>query len=169
MSYIQIMVYRISCVCLGNICRSPMAEAVLRERISAAGLSDLVGLDSAGTGTWHIGEDMDDRARQTLETNGYMKQHVAQQITSDTLPHYDLVLAMDHANRSDILALAAFADLPTDRVRLFRSFDAQADPDAEVPDPYFGGNDGFDAVLRMVEQAADGVVEFVLSELGQSD
>ena len=166
MSYIQLMVYRISCVCLGNICRSPMAEAVLRERIAAAGLSDLVELDSAGTGTWHIGEDMDERARQALETNGYTKQHVARQITEDTLPQYDLVLAMDHANRADILALAANATLPTNHVRLFRSFDAGAHPEAEVPDPYFGGSDGFDTVLRMAERAADGVVEFVSSELG---
>lgn len=164
-SYIRLMVYRISCVCLGNICRSPMAEAVLQHRIVAAGLDDLVALDSAGTGTWHIGEDMDERARNTLETNGYTKQHTAQHFTEEILPHYDLILAMDHANRADILAMATNAGLPTEQVRLFRSFDPEADPNAEVPDPYFGGNDGFDTVLRMAERAADGVVEFVSSEL----
>ena len=143
-----------------------MAEAVLAERLASAGLAHLVTLDSAGTGTWHLGEDMDDRARQALETNGYVKEHVARQITENTLPLYDLVLAMDHANRADILALAESAGLPTGQIRLFRSFDSAADTDAEVPDPYFGGNDGFDAVLRMVERASDGVVDYVSTELG---
>lgn len=166
MSYIRLMAYRISCVCLGNICRSPMAEAVLRERITEAGLADLVILDSAGTGTWHIGEDMDERARLTLESSGYAKQHVAQQITEYTLPRYDLILAMDHANRADIMVLAANAAQSIGEVRLFRSFDSKADIEAEVPDPYFGGNDGFDAVLQMVERAAEGVVEYVSAELG---
>jgi protein-tyrosine phosphatase len=167
MSYIRLMAYRISCVCLGNICRSPMAEAVLRERITEAGLADLVILDSAGTGTWHIGEDMDHRARQTLETNGYVKHHVAQQITEETLPNYDLVLAMDLTNRADLLALASNAPGPTGEVRLFRSFDSEAEAEAQVPDPYFGGTDGFNTVLHMAERAADGVVEYVIAKLGR--
>jgi protein-tyrosine phosphatase len=162
------MVYRISCVCLGNICRSPIAETVLQSTLAEAGLSDDVQLDSAGTGAWHIGEDMDARARGALEANGYDKDHAAKQITSDSIPEYDLILAMDKANHADIVALAANAGLGTDHVRLFRSFDPTAVIGAEVPDPYYGGSDGFDAVLRMAERAAGGVVTFVRSELEPS-
>lgn len=139
---------RIAVVCLGNICRSPMAEVVLRDRLEAAGRTD-VEVCSAGTGDWHVGERMDRRAAATLSRHGYdPTHHRAQQY--DAAGGFDLVLAMDAANLRDLGGRG-------DRVRLFRDFDPAGPGD--VPDPYFGGDDGFDDVLAMVERTADALVK----------
>jgi protein-tyrosine phosphatase len=139
---------RIAVVCLGNICRSPMAEVVLRDRLDAAGRAD-VEVCSAGTGDWHVGERMDRRAAATLSGHGYdPSKHRAQQY--DATGTYDLVLAMDAANLRDLGGRS-------ERVRLFRDFDPQGPGD--VPDPYFGGDEGFEDVLAMVERTADALVE----------
>ena len=111
---------------------------------------------------------MDARARRTLEQNGYTKPHRARQITADEVAGYDLILAMDQANHTDLTLLAEEFGVASDHVRLFRSFDPSAEDDAEVPDPYYGGDDGFADVLAMVERAADGVVEFVSKEIAQT-
>lgn len=135
---------RVAVVCLGNICRSPMAEVVLRDRLEAAGRTD-VEVSSAGTGDWHLGERMDRRAAAALTAHGYdPSRHRAQQY--DAAGRFDLVLAMDAANLRDLGGRS-------ERVRLFRDFDPQGPGD--VPDPYFGGDDGFDEVLAMVERTAD--------------
>ncbi len=157
------MAYRITCVCLGNICRSPMAEAVLRERFAAAGLD--VEVDSAGTGAWHVGNDADPRALATLAAAGYDLSHSARRFEPEWLEGSQLVLAMDRDNYEALLALADRHDVPAEHVRLLRSFDPGAAPTAEVPDPYYGGRDGFTDVLRLIEQAADGVVDHVRAEL----
>lgn len=148
---------RIVTVCLGNICRSPMAAAVLRDRLAQAELADHVEVSSAGTGAWHIGEPADRRAAATLERHGYRSVHAARQLTTDDLATFDLVLVADHANRSDALDLAR---TPTEakRIMMFRSFDPAAGPDAEIPDPYYGKGDGFERVLTMIETATDGLV-----------
>ncbi len=159
------MVYRITCVCLGNICRSPMAEVVLRDRLETAGLGDVVIVDSAGTGGWHIGHDADERARQALEDAGYAFQHSARQFRPEWLEQADLLLAMDQANLADLQNLAATYEYGAEHIQLFRSFDPEAADSAEVPDPYYGGAAGFTAVLAMVERAADGVVDHVTSQL----
>jgi len=148
---------RIAVVCLGNICRSPMAEVVLRERLDEAGLTD-VELVSAGTGDWHIGERMDRRAAATLRGAGYdSDRHRAKQWPVGDLASYDLVLAMDQQNLADLLRLAGDDEVDAARVRLFRDFD----PDGaglDVPDPYYGGNDGFTKVLEIVERTSDALV-----------
>ena len=159
------MVYRITCVCLGNICRSPMAEVVLRDRLESAGLGDLVTVDSAGTGGWHVGRDADSRARQTLEEAGYDFHHSARQFQPDWLDEADLVLAMDLANLTDLQNLAETYDREAEHITLFRSFDPAAPADAEVPDPYYGGAEGFVTVLAMVQRAAAGVVDHVSSQI----
>jgi len=139
---------RIAVVCLGNICRSPMAEVVLRDRLEASGRTD-VEVSSAGTGDWHVGEPMDRRAAATLSRHGYDPSgHRAQQY--DATADYDLVLAMDASNLADLGG-------PSARVRLFRDFDPVGPGD--VPDPYFGGDDGFDEVLAIVERVADALQE----------
>ena len=148
--------YRIAVVCLGNICRSPMAQVVLAERIIAAGLSDEVEVVSAGTGGWHLGDPMDRRAAALLTRKGYdATRHEARQLTADWFDRCDLVLAMDAQNRRDIAALG-----PTAEPRLFRDFDPDApvNGDRDVPDPFFGGDDGFDEVLAMVERTAEALV-----------
>lgn len=138
--------YAIAMVCLGNICRSPIAEVVLRERLAAAGLPGVT-VSSAGTGDWHVGRPMDERSAQVLRAGGYDPTgHRAQQWVPAQAQDHDLVLAMDEQNLADLGGRS-------DRVRLFR----EADPagPGDVPDPYFGDDDGFEEVLTMVERTAD--------------
>lgn len=142
-----------------------MAEAVLRDRLEQAGLSDAVEVDSAGTGHWHVGNDADPRALATLANAGYDLRHAARQFESHWLERSDLILAMDRQNLRDLRALAERHGVPADHVRLFRSFDSDAEPDPEVPDPYYGGDEGFTDVLRLIERASDGIVAHVQGEL----
>ncbi len=143
--------YRIAVVCLGNICRSPTADVVLTERVAAAGLADRVEVASCGTGDWHIGHPMDRRAAATLAAAGYdPSQHRAQQFADTWLEEYDALLAMDAQNRADLGA--------GDRVLMFRDFDP-VEPGSDVPDPYYGGDSGFEEVLTMVERTSAGIVE----------
>jgi protein-tyrosine phosphatase len=148
--------YRIALVCLGNICRSPMADVVLTARVAAAGLDDQVSVVSSGTGDWHIGHPMDRRAAALLTSEGYdASAHRAQQVRSSWLTEFDLLLAMDAQNLSDLRALAG-GEVDHERVRLFGDYDP-LEPGAEVPDPYYGGADGFGVVLAMVERTADAI------------
>ncbi|MFJ2033148.1 low molecular weight protein-tyrosine-phosphatase [Streptosporangium sp. NPDC087985] len=156
------MSYRICVVCLGNICRSPMAEVVLRKTLADHGLGDAVSVDSAGTGGWHQGNPMDERAAAMLAENGYDgSSHRARQFLADWFGRVDLVLAMDGEN---LRALHRLAPTGAD-VRLFRSFDPAAPLDAEVPDPYYGGREGFADVLEMVRAASDGLAKHLSEKL----
>ncbi|MEP7090562.1 MAG: low molecular weight protein-tyrosine-phosphatase [Nocardioidaceae bacterium] len=147
--------YRVAVVCLGNICRSPMAEVVVSDRVAAAGLDDRVEVVSAGTGGWHVGGPMDPRAAALLTEHGYdASRHRARQLTADWFDRCDLVLAMDAQNHADIAALG-----PVTSLRMFRDDDPLAtDDDREVPDPYYGGDGGFEDVLAMIERTADALV-----------
>ncbi len=148
--------YRISVVCLGNICRSPMADVVLSARVADAGLDDRVSVVSAGTGDWHVGDAMDRRAAALLTSQGYdASRHRAQQVLTTWLAEHDLVLAMDAANLADLRALAGGAG-DGERLRAFRDYDPEGPGD--VPDPYFGGDAGFRDVLAMVERTAEEIV-----------
>jgi len=145
--------YHLAVVCLGNICRSPMADVVLAERLADAGLDDRVSVGSSGTGGWHVGDPMDRRAAATLTAAGYdATRHRARQWAGDAdAGAADLVLAMDAQNLADLGGA-------TDRVRLFRDFDP-LDPGSDVPDPYYGGDSGFEEVLAMVERTARSLVD----------
>ncbi|EHY90396.1 protein-tyrosine-phosphatase [Saccharomonospora azurea NA-128] len=143
-------------VCSGNICRSPMAEIVFRRRLAEHGLGDAVTVRSAGTGGWHVGEPADPRARETLAAHGYPVEHTARQVGHEHLDA-DLLVAADKSHLRDLRVLV---DDP-DRVRLLRSFDPTAPADAEVPDPYYGGDEGFVEVLGMIERAVDGLLDWV--------
>ena len=143
--------YRIALVCLGNICRSPMADVVLNERLEEAGLTDAVEVSSSGTAGWHVGQVMDERAAALLTQEGYdASRHRARQFDPAWHDDHDLVLAMDDSNLDDLGG-------PSDRVRKFRDFDP-AETGADVPDPYYGGPDGFEEVLRMVERTSTAIV-----------
>jgi len=155
-------VFRVALVCLGNICRSPIADVVVNAELRAAGLSDRVEVTSCGTGTWHVGERMDSRAADVLSAAGYdPSRHRARHFGADWHDH-DLILVMDRANLADVLA-----ELPADRhdrVRMFRSYDPDVtagDPAEvpDVPDPFYGGPEGFDDVLAIVERTARRLVQ----------
>ena len=153
--------YRIALVCLGNICRSPMADVVLSAQLARAGLADRVEVASSGTGDWHVGHPMDRRAAATLAGAGYdPTRHRAQQIATTWLDDFDLLLTMDAANLADVRALGE----PDDgRLRLFRDFDPVG-AGGEVPDPYYGGDDGFEEVLTMVERTTAAIVALLRDE-----
>jgi protein-tyrosine phosphatase len=147
--------YRIALVCLGNICRSPMAEVVLTSLVEEAGLGDRVEVVSSGTGDWHVGEPMDRRAAATLTAHGYdASRHRAQQFQESWLHDHDLVLTMDAAN------LAEVGRGDDGRVLMFRDFDPRAEPtDLDVPDPYYGDDDGFEHVLAIVRRTSAAIVD----------
>lgn len=152
--------YHVSFVCSGNICRSPMAALVFAEHVRRAGLDDRVRVSSAGVGPWHVGEPADARARRTLAAHGYPTEHTAAQVDDDEL-NADLLLAMDSGHEKALRRLVA----EPDRVRMFRSFDPDATGDLDVPDPYYGGPDGFTDVMAMVEAAMPGLLEYVRAQL----
>ncbi|MFE5618149.1 low molecular weight protein-tyrosine-phosphatase [Streptomyces sp. NPDC056524] len=153
------MTYRVCFVCTGNICRSPMAESVFRARVEEAGLAGAVEVDSAGTGGWHEGDAADPRTVAVLEEHGYASGHTARQFRASWFPALDLVIALDEGHQR---ALRALAPTPEDeaKVRLLRSYDPAADG-LDVPDPYYGGTEGFEECLEMVEAASEGVLAAV--------
>jgi protein-tyrosine phosphatase len=147
--------YRICMVCLGNICRSPTAEVLLRDELRKAGLDGKVVVDSAGMGDWHLREPMHPSARAELARHGLDGSgHQARQIERSWLPGYDLLLAMDERNLAGLERLAAGHDELQGRIQLIRSFDPGSEPGAEVPDPYEGRPDDFVRVYDLVSAAA---------------
>ena len=143
--------YAIGLVCLGNICRSPMAHVVLAERVAEAGLDDVVEVSSCGTGGWHVGNPMDERAAATLTAGGYdATRHRAQQYDAAWPGRHDLLLAMDDSNLADLGGRS-------ERVAKFRDLDPE-ETGTDVPDPYYGGPAGFEEVLRMVERTSTAIV-----------
>ncbi len=142
-------------VCLGNICRSPTAEASLREAASEAGVE--LDVRSAGTGAWHIGSAPDQRMRAAASEVGLDLDGRAQLADAPSLRDADLVLAMDRSNLRDLQRLADEEGVDTP-IRLFREFDPEADGDLDVPDPYYGGPEGFDTVVAMCRRTAVEVV-----------
>jgi protein-tyrosine phosphatase len=150
-------IYRICLVCLGNICRSPMAEVILRGELAKAGLAGKAEVDSAGTGNWHAGGPMDSRARAELARHGFDGSgHRARQIERSWLGDYDLIAAMDRSNLRDLQRMAG-SQPAWDRIVLFRSFDPAAPRDADVPDPYDGGGKDFARAFDLVQAAARGL------------
>ncbi|KWW36716.1 low molecular weight protein-tyrosine-phosphatase [Cupriavidus metallidurans] len=155
--------YAILMCCMGNICRSPTAEGVLRAKLEAAGLADLVELDSAGTHDYHVGRAPDARSQRHALRRGYdLSALRARQVVVADFSRFDLVLAMDQANLSALRAL--HADAGADRLRLLMSFATQHNAE-EVPDPYYGEGDGFERVLDYIEDACDGVIEMLRKRL----
>ncbi|QKT07652.1 low molecular weight phosphotyrosine protein phosphatase [Gordonia sp. X0973] len=149
-------------VCTGNICRSPMGQNILRHALAQEGLADRVDVVSAGTSGWHVGDAADNRARTELLAHGYPDDHVAAQVGPR---HFDadLILAMDaeHVRALERKRLG-------ERVRLVRSFDPDAEPDADVPDPYYGTQDDFAHTRELIEAAVPGILEWVRTRLRES-
>lgn len=149
-------------VCLGNICRSPTAEGVFRHRLQGAGLEDRVLVKSAGTGDWHVGKAPDSRTRQAALRRGYdLSAQRARQVEVADFQRFDLILAMDHSNLRNLQAMQpgstnAELDLYLRRYQLALD---------EVPDPYYGGEDGFEQVLDLIEQASDALLSEIRGRL----
>jgi protein-tyrosine phosphatase len=150
--------YRILFVCLGNIIRSPLAENLFRHLAAQEGMNGRYEVDSAGTGGWHAGESPDARMRRTASRHGLVYDGSARQIRLSDFDRYDLIVAMDTDNRNE---LAERARTPEQRrkIRLLRDFDPASGPNASVPDPYYGGDEAFEATYRVVEAGVAGLLK----------
>jgi protein-tyrosine phosphatase len=157
---------RVLFVCLGNICRSPTAEGVMRKLVGEAGLEDQVEVDSAGTGSWHVGAKPDPRATAAAAKAGYQLGGRARQVCGEDFDRFDMILAMDRFNAAQLLGLAP-GGVGAEKVRLLREFDpgSAGEWNLDVPDPYDGGERGFRDVVKMIEAACRGLID----ELGRRE
>ncbi|MBL4591005.1 MAG: low molecular weight phosphotyrosine protein phosphatase [Phycisphaerales bacterium] len=147
---------RVLFVCLGNICRSPLAEAIFLHLIEQRGIADRFIVDSCGTGGWHAGNRADPRSIMVGAKNGITVDSIARKFDQSTDPDgFDLFLAMDAANKNDLI------DLGVDpaKIRLMRSFDPSTPNAPDVPDPYYGGDNGFDKVYEMLLSSCTGLLD----------
>ncbi len=150
---------KILMVCLGNICRSPLAEGILKEKVRARGLDWQV--DSAGTGGWHAGERPDPRSIRTARRYGIdITDQRARKFRYEDLEQFDLVLAMDASNYSDILHMAA-SEAQRDKVQMILNF-LHPDSDRDVPDPFWDDN-GFETVYKMLDEACEALIEWYVA------
>ncbi|HEY4996378.1 MAG TPA: low molecular weight protein-tyrosine-phosphatase [Solirubrobacteraceae bacterium] len=151
---------RLLFVCLGNICRSPTAEGVMRTLVEQAGMTERIEVDSAGTGAWHVGSPADARASATALAHGVALDSVARQVILDDFEGFDVVLAMDRENLRALRRLAR-NDEQRARIHLLREFDpaSAGAEDLDVPDPYYGAGDGFEEVYDLVHAACAGLLE----------
>lgn len=148
-------------VCLGNICRSPLAEAVFRQVVTDAGLESRFRIDSAGTSGYHDGDPPDARTTQVAARRGVEVVGRSRQVDPADVATFDYLIAMDGDNRREVERLADGAGARPE-IRLFREFDGDAAGDLEVPDPYFGGPTGFEDVHDLVERSARGLLDYLV-------
>jgi protein-tyrosine phosphatase len=148
-------------VCLGNICRSPLAEGIFRDLVDKAGLAESFEIESAGTGGWHVGEPPDSRATMVASRYGVTLDSRAQQVTESDLARFDYVIAMDRDNHAVLERMIASSNAQPE-LHLLREFDPAGDGN-EVPDPYYGGASGFETVYEMVHRSCEGLLEHIRS------
>lgn len=150
-------------ICLGNICRSPAAEGVMRKKVEVAGLAERFHIDSAGIGNWHVGQLPDRRMRACGQRHGYCFDSHARQICTDDFSRFDLLLVMDRDNYRDVTALAP---TPEDarKVHLLTEYLTLHDGADTVPDPYYGGERDFEYALSLIEDACQGLLEVLIRE-----
>jgi protein-tyrosine phosphatase len=151
-------------VCLGNICRSPLAQGVFQALVKEEGLQDRIIISSAGVSGWHVGNPPDARMQQTARYHGIHLNSLARQFQSSDFKQMDLVLAMDHSNLSALKQMSAEPELQ-DKLFLFRSFDPKHNNDLEVPDPYYGGGKGFETVYQIVYRTCPKVLDHLKAQL----
>jgi low molecular weight protein-tyrosine phosphatase len=162
---------RLLFVCLGNICRSPTAEGVMRALVARAGLSESIDLDSAGTGRWHVGSAPDERATVAAGARGISLEGCARQVTAEDFLEFDLLLAMDRSNLRELQRVAGSEEQRA-RARLLREFDPASrahspegwvGADLDVPDPYYGSPGGLEEVLELVQAACEGLLAQIVA------
>ena len=157
---------RVLFVCLGNICRSPTAQGVFESLIAAEGLEDVIGADSAGTGTYHLGQPPDDRAAAAAALRGIdLSRYRARQVTIEDFHDFHLVLAMDRSNHDALSRIVPAGK--EDRLRMFLDFAPGLGID-EVPDPYYGGEGGFEEMLDIIEAGGRGVLAHIRTQYAGS-
>lgn len=148
-------------VCLGNICRSPTAEGVFRRAVEQAGMADDIKIDSCGVGNWHVGKAPDPRAQQAALCRGIdLSSLCARQLSEQDFAEYDYVLGMDQDNVRAIRGLKP----ANSRAHVGLFLDFAGTPGAEVPDPYYGGEEGFENVLNLIEAASAGLIQHLKRE-----
>jgi protein-tyrosine phosphatase len=149
---------KICFVCQGNIIRSPLAENIFRFLVEERGLAGKYQLDSAGTSAYHVGESPDRRMRQVAAGHGFKYSGRARQFRRADLDVFDLILAMDGNNRRILLSLAQDSSQAS-KIKMMRDFDPQGGPDLDVPDPYYGGLEGFEVTFQIVKRSCEGLLE----------
>jgi protein-tyrosine phosphatase len=154
---------RVCFVCMGNICRSPTAEAVMHDLVRAAGLSASIEVDSAGTSGWHIGKAPDQRAVEAAERHGVYMAHRGRQFTRGDFDKFDLIAVMDIDNRTELFRLAPNGDEAA-KVRLLRTFDPDAESAIEIADPYYGATTDFDRVFDEITASCAGLLSYLRVE-----
>ena len=153
------MSFKIMFVCTGNICRSPMAHAILEHKLRERDLNGAIATESSGTTAFHVGEDVDPRAQGELRKHGVEFRHAARDFRTDDLEAYDLILTMDRSNYRGVTRMANART--KHKVHMFRDFDPEGS--GEVPDPYYGGNNGFGDVYEMIDRTADAIIDHALA------
>ncbi|TNE79265.1 MAG: low molecular weight phosphotyrosine protein phosphatase [Bacteroidetes bacterium] len=151
---------RVLFVCLGNICRSPLAEGLFKQKVEMAGLSDHYHIDSAGTSDYHIGELPDPRTRENAERNGLSLNSRGRQFSKADFADFDIILTMDRSNFRNVKSLETTLIDDIAEVRMMRDFDLRS-PGADVPDPYYGGERGFQDVFDMLDQATEELLRYL--------
>jgi protein-tyrosine phosphatase len=155
-------VVEISFVCLGNICRSPLAQGVFQDLVNQKKLEQKIIVTSAGTGGWHIGDLPDERMRRTAQSKGIQLESRARQFQSADFNRFNLILAMDHSNLARLEEIAP-SNLSPEKLMLFRSFDPECNGNQDVPDPYYGGAKGFEEVYSMVKRTCPPLLDYIKS------
>lgn len=150
-------------VCLGNICRSPAADGVLKALVERHGLSDKVEVDSAGTSAYHVGEPSDGRMRETALTRGYELNSISRQFVFEDFEYYNYIITMDDSNYENVLCMDKTGDF-RHKVFKFVGFCLVHDV-PKVPDPYYGGAQGFDFVMDIIEDGCQGLLQQIIKEL----
>lgn len=155
---------RILFVCLGNICRSPLAEALFVHKINARGLAEKFEADSCGTSNYNIGDGPDHRTVKNATRNGVPMNHVARQLTRADINQYDRILVMDQQNLKNVLAVSDPEH--HSKIMMMRSFDPEGE-EKEVPDPYYGGEQDFQEVFEILDRSVQGLIEALVNENGR--
>lgn len=151
------MAKRVLFVCLGNICRSPMAEGIFAHLVRERGLAEAYRIDSAGTGDWHVGQPPDRRAIAAAQKRGVALPSIGRQVRRGDFAEFDLILAMDRNNRRDLEAMAPAGQ--SGKIRLMRDFEAAEERGGDVPDPYYGGPYEFDVVYEMLRRCCERLLD----------
>lgn len=159
---------RVCFVCLGNICRSPTGEGIMLSLVRAAGLESAIRIDSAGTSAFHVGEPADRRSRAAAEVHGVDLPSRARQFVAADFERFDYIIAMDTSNKRNILALSQ-KSTDHQKVSLLCDFDPQSKKGASVPDPYYGGESGFEHVFQLCKRGCEGLLAHIREQHGLMD